>query len=139
MGQLISDKVVLCKLEDGLRIAAKGNCFILQERVCDIDNQLTFRWKDRYYYGWLGGVLRGYVLYSLKRFARVTSSADINKLIEQIERLDMDINNLDITVNKLWHDCTIDPVEAFVNDFIANDPIEKVIAEYNITECRNGL
>ena len=138
MGQLNSDKVVLCKLENDLRIAAKGRCFILQERVYDADSPVKYRWKDKFFYGWIGGLLRGYVLYSLKRFARNTSSEDIRKLMEQIERLDMDINNLDFSVAASRRDFVVDPVEVQVNEFIENDPIERAIAECNYAESCHG-
>lgn len=126
-----SVKIVLCRLEDDLRIAVKGFCFILQERIYDPEDPLKYQWKDRLYNCWLGGILRGYVLYSLQRFARQDRSEDTVRLIEQIEKLDMEIGRVDGVVTSRLRKRMVDPVEKRLQVLVENDPIERFLTQGN--------
>lgn len=124
-----SNKLVLCQLEDNLRIAASDGVYVLQERMYDKSSEGKYCWKDRYYSGWVGGILRIYVLYSLQRFARTDVSGNIKHLIEEISKLEDTIQKADTDIVQLQTDYAIDPVELAILKDKAEDPIEQHIQE----------
>lgn len=127
MAQSFSNKLVICRLEENLRIVMKGEVYILQERIYDEKCEGNYRWKDKFYNSWIGGILRSYVLYSLQRFAFTDLSGSVKHLINQIEKLNTTITQADTNITELQKEHEIDPVELAILKDRATDAIEQII------------
>lgn len=108
-------RLSLCKLDGTVELSALDNCFLLT-----VKNGAER--PHRYYYSWIGEALRAYILYSLRQFSQRSPGEDISRLIEQVDKLDMNISSAAIQMSGNMQTIKKE-IEARLND-----PIEQEIA-----------
>jgi hypothetical protein len=96
-----SDKKLLCKLDKSSRIYCDGEKFTLEH-----DSK---EGTKKYYYGWIGDALRGYILISLSNLSKIEPS--VNDLINRVETLFNTVKSVDITFTDRWRSAATDPIE----------------------------
>lgn len=97
----VPSRKLLCRLDKSSRIYCDDGRFILE-----YDSKDGIK---KYYYGWIGDALRGYILISLGSMSKIDPS--INDLIGKVETLFNTVKAIDITFTDQWRSAATDPIE----------------------------